>query len=212
MTAVGRRGLDHPALAAAGGSGLHAAIELMWTAVSNDEGGRWYPRGPVGVSTMETITHGYGVPFAELMPLLYTGTYPNLARVPDPASAGWVIAATGGTSKTQIDITTPNSGGPFNFVLFLLHLPPTSGGPGVKVATISAAGAATFTHGFGFRPQAMFAEYFDGTTHTAVDVSSILVDSRINDLDVFVPSTFVFGSGKQILLYAWNNPTVGAMT
>lgn len=208
---VGRRELDHPALAAAGGSALHAAIEIMWTTLSNDDVGRWYPRGPVGNATLETIEHGYGVAFTELTVLLYTGTYPNLTRVPDPSGAGWVIAANGTNPKTQVDITTPGSGGPHTFVLFLLHNPQSASGPTVKSGTATAAGVTTFTHNFGARAHSIWAEYFNGTTHEDFDAESVVSDNATNTIIVNIPSSVDFSGGKQIVFYAVHYPTVGSM-
>jgi hypothetical protein len=121
MTIVGRSKLDHPALGTAGGSGLHASIETLYTNIGDDLAGRWDTAASVADSTVTTIDHNFGVQFADLKVLLYTGTHPNLTRVSDPVAAGWTIAATAGFLKTKIDVTTPNSGGPHTFAVFVTH-------------------------------------------------------------------------------------------
>lgn len=121
MTIVGRSQIDHPALGTAGGSALHAAIETIYTNIGNDLAGRYETAASVANSTLTTFTHNFGVQFADLKVLLYTGTFPNLTRVSDPAASNWTIAANGTNPKTQIDVTTPPSGGPHTFALMVTH-------------------------------------------------------------------------------------------
>lgn len=138
MTIVGRRKFNHPALAAAGGSGLHAAIELIYTTISNDLGGRYYARTGVADSTSEDLDHNFGIDSADVGYALYTGTHPNLTRVSNPAGAGWTIAPTVGLTKTKTTITAPNSGGPHDFVLFIFQTQGGSGGGFDDVQSFSA--------------------------------------------------------------------------
>lgn len=121
MTIVGRSQIDHPALGTAGGSALHASIETIYTNIGNDLAGRYETAASVANSTLTTFTHNFGVQFSDLKVLLYTGTHPNLVRVSDPAASNWTIAANGGNPKTQIDVTTPPSGGPHTFALMVTH-------------------------------------------------------------------------------------------
>lgn len=155
MTVVGREGIDHPALGTAGGSALHALIETIYTNIANDNPGRYAAYSSIANSTLAQITHGFGAAFDQYKVIIYTGTYPALTRVTDPAGSGWTIAATSGSLKTKIDVTTPSSGGPWTFVVLVLHVPsdtagatPTVAGvvksyaadPSVKVKTLSSAG------------------------------------------------------------------------
>lgn len=121
MTIVGRSLIDHPALGTAGGSALHAAIETIYTNLGNDLSGRYFDESSVANSAVTTFTHNFGVQFADLKVLLYTGSHPNLTRVSDPVASGWTIAANGGNLKTQIDVTAPASGGPHTFALMVTH-------------------------------------------------------------------------------------------
>lgn len=121
MTIVGRAQIDHPALGTAGGSALHAAIETIYTNIGNDLAGRYETVASVANSAVTTFTHNFGVQFADLKILLYTGTHPNLVRVSDPVAAGWTIAANGGNPKTQVDVTAPGSGGPHTFAVMITH-------------------------------------------------------------------------------------------
>lgn len=121
MTIVGRSQIDHPALGTAGGSALHAAIETIYTNIGNDLAGRYETAASVANSTVTTFTHNFGVQFADLKVLLYTGTHPNLTRVSDPVASGWTIAANVTNPKTQIDVTTPGSGGPHTFAAMVTH-------------------------------------------------------------------------------------------
>ena len=121
MTLVGRAQLDHPALGAAGGSALHASIESIYTVIGNDLAARYNTAASIANSAVTTFTHNFGVQFADLKVLLYTGTHPNLTRVADPVASGWVIAANGGNLKTQIDVTAPSSGGPHTFAVITMQ-------------------------------------------------------------------------------------------
>jgi hypothetical protein len=121
MTLVGRAQLDHPALGAAGGSALHASIESIYTVIGNDLAARYNTAASIANSAVTTFTHNFGVQFADLKVLLYTGTHPNLTRVADPVASGWVIAATVGFEKTQIDVTAPSSGGPHTFAVITMQ-------------------------------------------------------------------------------------------
>jgi hypothetical protein len=121
MTLVGRAQLDHPALGAAGGSALHASIESIYTNIGNDLAARYDTAASIANSAVTTFTHNFGVQFADLKVLLYTGTHPNLVRVADPTASGWVIAANGGNLKTQIDVTAPSSGGPHTFAVITMQ-------------------------------------------------------------------------------------------
>lgn len=121
MTIVGRSQIDHPALGTAGGSALHAAIETIYTNIGNDLAGRYETAASVANATLTTFTHNFGVQFSDLKVLLYTGTHPNLTRVSDPVASNWTIAANGTNPKTQIDVTTPPSGGPHTFALMVTH-------------------------------------------------------------------------------------------
>jgi len=121
MTIVGRSQIDHPALGTAGGSALHASIETIYTNVGDDLSARYDTAASIANSAVTTFTHNFGVPFADLKVLLYTGTHPNLVRVSDPTASGWTIAATVGFEKTQIDVTAPSSGGPHTFAVITVQ-------------------------------------------------------------------------------------------
>lgn len=121
MSIVGRRKLNHPAPAATGGAGLHAAVELLYEIIANDLSGRYKAYSAIANSVTTTVDHDFGVALDEMSVLLYTGTYPNLTKVENPTAAGWTIVATTGNEKTKIDVTAPASGGPHTFALFMLH-------------------------------------------------------------------------------------------
>lgn len=121
MTIVGRAQIDHPALGTAGGSALHAAIETIYTNISNDLAGRFETASAVANSNTTTFTHNFGVAFNELTVLLYTGTHPNLTRVLDPTASGYTIVENGTNPKTQINVTAPSFGGPHTYAVQILH-------------------------------------------------------------------------------------------
>ncbi len=167
MTVVGREQLDHPALSTPGGSGLHTSIETIYTNIGDDNPGRFKVYAGISNATLTTVTHNFGVQFADLKVYIYTGSHPTLTRVADPVAAGWTIVATGGTSKTQINVTTPGSGGPHTFAVWIVHgrgtekttdlddvstTPPTNGqiliydnGTGKYIPTTTAAALTSST-------------------------------------------------------------------
>jgi hypothetical protein len=129
MALVGRQKLDHPARGTSGATPtLHTAVELIYTQVSDAQSGRFFYFTAVADSTTVEVDHNFGADFADYTILLYTGTHPNLTRVPDPAGDGWTIAAQGGNLKTKIDVTTPGAGGPHTFVVIVLHVGASLGG------------------------------------------------------------------------------------
>lgn len=90
-------------------------------AFSDDANSRYRTGAAVADATLTTFDHDFGVAFSELNVLVYTGTHPSLTRVADPAAAGWVIAANGTNPLTQIDVTTPGSGGPHDFAVMIIQ-------------------------------------------------------------------------------------------
>ena len=138
MTVVGREQLDHPALGATPGAGLHTSIETIYTKIGNDNPGRWFTGSAVADSTTTTYEHNFGAAFSEYSIALYTGTHPNLTRVANPGAAGWTIAANGGFLKTKIDVTTPSSGGPHTYALVVAHTGATGSGTSVQNATAAS--------------------------------------------------------------------------
>jgi len=121
MGIVGRSKLDHPSLGDAGGSILHGKIEAIYEDISNHLGGRFKAYSGAANSSVVTYEHGFGVSFAELTVLLYTGAHPNLMRVSDLAAAGWTVTANQANATTQIDITCPAAGGPHTFAVFVVQ-------------------------------------------------------------------------------------------
>lgn len=116
MTLVGRRELDHPALGTAGGAGLHASVETIYTNIGDDLGGRFKAYSAVANSITTNIKHNFGVAFSELNIFVYTGTFPNLTL-----ATNYTVAVDGGNPKTHINVTTPGSGGPHTFAVFIAH-------------------------------------------------------------------------------------------
>jgi len=120
-TIVGREQLDHPTLGSAGGSALLTSIETIYTNIGNDMPGRFRTYAAIANSTVTTVTHNFGVQFADLNVYIYTGAHPTLTRVANPAASGWTIIANVTNPRTQIDVTAPVSGGPHTFAVFIVH-------------------------------------------------------------------------------------------
>jgi hypothetical protein len=146
MAIISRRQYDHPALATAGGSALHASISNLYTVIGDDSMSRYKAFTAVANSSVGVIAHEFGLDFANLKVQIFTGTYPALTLVSDPIGTGWTVAATTGLASRSIDVTAPASGGPHTYAVVVTH--ESSGSqfiPGlVSIGTQSFAGAKTF--------------------------------------------------------------------
>lgn len=119
MPIVGRSKIDHPSLGTVGGSTLHAQIENIYTNIGNHLAGRYFAFATIANNTTSTIDHNFGAPFADYKVYIYTGSHPSLTRVSNPSASGWTIIATPGFERTRINVTTPATGGPHTFAVFM---------------------------------------------------------------------------------------------
>ena len=123
-TNLGRLSVDWPDLDHPGGAALETHIHGEILKISDNMGSRYEAFSAIADSTLSTHTHNLGITFANLGFRLFTGTHPNLTLVCDKvsscATSGWVVSA-GGTPTTQIDVTTPGSGGPHTFALVVTN-------------------------------------------------------------------------------------------
>ena len=146
MATISRRQYDHPALATAGGSALHASIENLYTLLGNDAMSRYKAFSAVANSSVGVIAHEFGLDFANLKVQILTGTYPALTLVSDPIGSGWTVTATTGLESRSIDVTAPSSGGPHTYAVIVTH--ESNGSPFipgiVSIGAQSFAGAKTF--------------------------------------------------------------------
>ena len=123
MTILGRSQLDHPTLSTPGGQALFDSINTIYQNISDHLGGRFKAYTSVSNGSVSVYEHNFGVAFAELSVLVYTGSHPSLTRVSDLAAAGWTVIANVVSPKTKIDITAPATGGPHTFAVFVVHGP-----------------------------------------------------------------------------------------
>lgn len=146
MAIISRRQYDHPALATAGGSGLHASITNLYTLLGDDSMSRYKAFTAVANSSVGVIAHEFGLDFANLKVQIFTGTYPALTLVADPIGSGWTVAATSGLASRSIDVTAPASGGPHTYAVLVSHESnATQFIPGlVSIAAQTFAGSKTF--------------------------------------------------------------------
>jgi hypothetical protein len=121
MAIISRRQYDHPALATAGGSALHASISNLYTVLGDDSMSRYKAFTAVANSSVGVIAHEFGLDFANLKVQIFTGTYPALTLVSDPIGTGWTVAATSGLASRSIDVTAPASGGPHTYAVLVSH-------------------------------------------------------------------------------------------
>ena len=146
MAIISRRQYDHPALATAGGSALHASISNLYTVLGDDSMSRYKTFTAVANSSVGVIAHEFGLDFANLKVQIFTGTYPALTLVSDPIGSGWTVAATSGLASRSIDVTAPASGGPHTYAVLVSHESNASQYiPGlVSIGAQTFAGAKTY--------------------------------------------------------------------
>jgi hypothetical protein len=114
MTVVSRLQLDHPALGTAGGAGLHASIEAIYTKIGNNIADRILVAVNLNDSATTTVEHNFKTAFANLRWDLYlydetTTELDLITSSSSPSLSQFTVVANGTNPETQIDITN-NSG------------------------------------------------------------------------------------------------------
>lgn len=115
-TTISRLLLIHPDFGYEGGTGLHTKIRDLYTKIGDNLNSRYEEFDDIANSTTETHTHNFNVAFSDLRIALYSGISSAKTRIHDPAGNGWVIEP-GTSALTELDITTPSSGGPHDFTV-----------------------------------------------------------------------------------------------
>jgi hypothetical protein len=84
--------------------------------IADNMNGRYFADSQTqGVTT--TYRPNYGVPFSSIGLKLFTGVWPNLTPVANPAASGWTIAANPTNPTQEIDVTTPGTPATYDYVL-----------------------------------------------------------------------------------------------
>jgi hypothetical protein len=122
-TIVSRLQLDHPALGAAGGSGLHAAVEAIYTKIGNNISSRILVALNLNNLATATLTHDFLTAFGNLRYDLYlydevTTALTRLDDVSSPLRSAFAVTANGTNPTTQIDVVN-NSGAQRDLALVL---------------------------------------------------------------------------------------------
>lgn len=109
MAIVSRLQLDHPALGATGGAGLHASIEAIYSKIGNNMADRILVAVNLNNAATATVTHNFKTPFANLRYDLYlydetTTELDLITSSSTPPISQFTIMANGGNPETQIDI------------------------------------------------------------------------------------------------------------
>ena len=143
MTNVSRLVIDHPALGAVGGAGLHTQVESNFTKIGDNIADRYAVFTAEANGATIVFPHNLGVNLSELDVFIYSGTYPALTPINDPTNltVPWAIAETSGSEEISLDITAPASGGPFTGAIFIFH----GKGPELKAARVNRAVSAAAT-------------------------------------------------------------------
>ncbi len=118
---LGRQGYVYPDLGHPGGPAQVSLQHSVIEKISNDLNSRYEQYVSVPNSTVNTVSHNFGLNYESLSVILFSGVYPNLTKIDDITN--WTISPTFGFEKTAIDVTTPSSGGPHDFAILITVVP-----------------------------------------------------------------------------------------
>lgn len=187
-TTISRLQLVHPDLGYPGGSALHTLIANLYTRIGDNVDSRYQEYTSIANSTLSTYDHEFGIPFADTLVILYSGTGSTKTRIADPAGAGWTIAANGVNPTLKVDITTPSSGGPHTFSIELVS--------GLKNLAVQAAPASGIVTS-------------DGSTLSSVTTSAGIAAKLSDETG---SGALVFASSPTLVTPALGTPSSGTLT
>ena len=116
---VGRLKVQVPDLGDPGGTTLRDNFDAMIKQMSDATAGRYQEFSAVADSTTVELDHNLGANLIELNVYIYTGAGASKSLLADYANTGYAVAEKTGSEKTVLEITTPGSGGPHNFVVIV---------------------------------------------------------------------------------------------
>lgn len=143
MPVVSYLQLNHPALGTAGGAGLHASIEAIYSKIGDNIGDRLMVALNLNNAATVELEHNFNTPFAELRWDLYlydevTTALTRVTATSSPSLADFAIVANGGDPTGKIDVTN-NSGAQRDLALVVFRDPIYLSEGDIKDVDISTA-------------------------------------------------------------------------
>jgi len=149
MTVISRLLLDHPALDTAGGAGLHASIETIYTRLGDAVDSRFFTEDALADSSSVDFEHNFKTAFSTLRYDLYTrdtgtGELTLVTDASTPALSSFTVSATPGFLTTKIRVLN-SSGSARDIALVVRHIDLT----GIKLEQVTLAVSSDVSLKFG---------------------------------------------------------------
>lgn len=113
MAIVSRLQLNHPGLGTAGGSGLHASIESLYTKIGDNMDSRWFSITDFDQTEVNDLLHNFGTDISNLQYDLYNWNGTEWVLLTDstsPLRSAFSVIEKVGSESTTLQITN-NTGG-----------------------------------------------------------------------------------------------------
>ncbi len=118
---ISRLGIVYPAYDEPGGRPLYEKMQRAWEKVGDNINSRYVEYTGIEANQAVSINHGLGVSLDEISVLLYSGTGSEKVRIASPSQAGWRIDPSDNNEAQEVKVTTPATGGPFDFSVVLIN-------------------------------------------------------------------------------------------
>jgi hypothetical protein len=120
MAVVSRLQLNHPALGSAGGAGLHASIEALYTKIGDNVDSRWFSITDFDQTETNDLLHNFATDMGNLQYDLYNwnGTeWVLLTDATSPLRSAFSVIEKVGSESTTLQITNNTGGNDLTFAV-----------------------------------------------------------------------------------------------
>lgn len=122
MAIVSRLQLNHPALGAAGGAGLHSSIEAIYTKIGDNMNDRWFTITDFDQTETEDLLHNFETGLENIQYDLWNytgGEWVQLTEATTPARSDFTVIEKVGFEDTTLQITNNTGGNDLDFAVTL---------------------------------------------------------------------------------------------
>lgn len=120
MAIVSRLQLNHPTLGTAGGAGLHASIESLYTKIGDNMADRWFAIADFDQTEVVDLLHNFETDINNLRYDLYNftgGEWVRLTAATSPARSAFSVIEKVGSEATTLQITNNTGGNNLTFAV-----------------------------------------------------------------------------------------------
>lgn len=202
-TIISRSQLSHPDLGESGGAPLHTSIATIYTTLGDNDNSRIAEHSGIADSTTVELDHNFGARIQDFGILIYSGTGTTKTLILDYVDAGWVVAEKTGEESTVLEITTPSSGGPHTFTVFVIDGKRINKQSFQLLASVLGTASAdsldtwfddnkrglSIDDSGGIRPLSFFAPSYTSSNANAVVGQSSMVRSDVAAVQITAPAT-----------------------